>query len=241
METQFLGVASINGVLSNIWETKIPLSDRGFLFGHSIFETLLVKNGKIIDWKQHYARMILSCNGALINPPDEDILLHWAKEAISENMLRSKFTAEKIQLRIIISGGNSFDLPIKRENSNFPKPNITMICRNVTGPSKEQYIDGVSLKTIPDLRAPALIDIKSCSYLYNLKALEKAKSEDYDDALFYNTHNMLTECTTANFVWFDKNYSTYTAPFKGSCLAGITLTTLIAGMKKIILCLTGKN
>jgi branched-subunit amino acid aminotransferase/4-amino-4-deoxychorismate lyase len=233
VKEQYSGIASINGSISDLMEAKISLSDRGFLFGHSIFETLLIKNGKIISWKFHFDRMKLSCQEAFIQIPEEEMLFKWAFTVIEENIKCSGIINEKAQLRIIISGGNSFDLPIKRKDQMLPKPNVMIICRNVAGPTKENYSNGISLKCIPDLRSPALIEIKSCSYLYNLIALEKARKEGFDDALFYNSNNIVTESTTANFIWFDKNFKINSIPFHGSCLAGITLTRLISGMQKM--------
>jgi branched-subunit amino acid aminotransferase/4-amino-4-deoxychorismate lyase len=233
MKIENSGVANINGNISDLLEAKIPLSDRGFLFGHSIFETLLVKNGKIMSWKFHFARMKLSCQEAFIKCPNEDVLYKWSSMSVEENIKQSGTINEKAQLRIIISGGNSFDLPIKRQQEILPEANIMIICRNVSGPSKENYLNGISLKCIPDLRSPALVEIKSCSYLYNLIAIEKARKDGFDDALFYNSNNIITESTSSNFIWFDKNLKVSTIPFQGSCLAGITLTRLISGMKKM--------
>ena len=233
MKTQYSGVANINGNICDIMEAKIPLSDRGFLFGHSIFETLLIKHGKIISWKFHFERMLFSCKEAFIHPPEEEELFKWSSIAVEENIKRSNIINEKAQLRIIISGGNSFDLAIKKQDGIYPKSNVMILCRNVSGPTKENYSNGIALKSFPDLRSPALIDIKSCSYLYNLIALEKARKEGFDDALFYNSNNILTESTTANFIWFDNNLKVSSIPFQGSCLAGITLTRLISGMQKM--------
>ena len=205
MKFQYSGIASINGKITAINEATIPLSDRGFLFGHSIFETLLIKNGKIINWDSHFSRMKISCQKAIIQHPNEDTLYQWTRTVVEENIKQSEMINEKAQLRIIITGGNSFDLPIQKNSQGFNAPNVMIICRNVAGPSKENYENGIALKCFPDLRSQALVEIKSCSYLYNLIVLENARKEGYDDALFYSSNNIITESTTANFIWFNKN------------------------------------
>jgi branched-subunit amino acid aminotransferase/4-amino-4-deoxychorismate lyase len=230
MSETFLGVANINGQFQSLQKAKIPLSDRGFLFGHSIFETLLVKNGKIIQWDQHFSRMKLSCTGAFIKIPNENILKKLAQETVQENIKKYKIIAEKAQLKIIISGGNSFIFPILRKNKILPQSNIIIICRNINTDFKRS--NSLSLKTLLDLRSSGLIEIKSCNYLYNLIALEMSRHEGFDDALFYNANGIVTECTTANFLWFDKEFCVYSTPFQGTCLAGTTLMSLIRGMKK---------
>ncbi|APJ02906.1 aminotransferase class IV [Silvanigrella aquatica] len=232
MDSQYSGIANINGEMCSLLEAKIPLSDRGFLFGHSIFETLLVKNGKIVSWDYHFERMLFSCQEAFIKSPNKELLLEWAQNTVNENIKKSGFINKKTQLRIIISGGNSFDLSIKKDQQILPKSNVIIICRNVAGPSQENYLIGIKLKCMPDLRAPALVNIKSCSYLYNLISLENAKKNSFDDALFYNSKNVITESTTANFIWFDENFKVMSHAFQGNCLAGITLTRLITGLEK---------
>jgi len=233
MKNEYSGIANINGQITDLNEAKISLSDRGFLFGHSIFETLLIKNGNIISWDYHFERMKFSCHEAFIQIPNEEILFEWASEAVKENIKKSGVINEKAQLRIIITGGNSFDLFIKKEKEMLPKPNIIIICRNVTGPTKDNYTNGISLKSIPDLRSPALIEIKSCSYLYNLISIEKSRLEGFNDALFYNSNNIITESTTSNFIWFNEDLIVRSIAFNGSCLAGVTLSRLISGLKKM--------
>ncbi|BBH52086.1 aminotransferase class IV [Fluviispira sanaruensis] len=241
MSNQHNGISCINGIFTPINEAKIPISDRGFLFCHSIFETLLVKGDKIISWESHFERMKLSCESSFIKIPDENLLKDWCQHCAEINYNLSDPKPNKVQLRIIVTGGNSFDLGIKRMNETLPNPNVIIICRNTAGPSQDQYMQGISLKCLPDLRAQGLIDIKSCSYLYNLMCLEMAKKEGYNDALFYNNLNLITESTTANFIWFDEKNNVNSAPFKGSCLAGTTLSKLIQGMQKTNLLFTWKE
>lgn len=233
MTTEYLGVASINGEITPLEKATLPISDRGYLFGHSVFETLLINKGTLTHWEEHYIRLLFSCQEAFLAPPNKTELLFDINKIIAENIKLSGCISEKAQLRIIISGGNSFDLGIKKVAQKLPQSNVTIICRNVTGPSMNQYEHGITVKCLPDLRSPALIDIKSCSYLYNLIALEKAKNDGFDEALFYNTENIITESTTANFIWFNDKYIIYSTPFKGSCLAGVTLQNLIQGLKKL--------
>ncbi|KAB8029115.1 aminotransferase class IV [Fluviispira multicolorata] len=232
MTKNYSGVSCINGIIFPLEEAKIPISDRGFLFGHAIFETILVKSNLIVSWKNHYTRMKISCESALIRLPEESILKDWCQQCVDKNLELSEKESDKVQLRIIVTGGNSFDLAIKKDNDQLPNSNVIIICRNVAGPSKVQYEKGIALKCAPDLRAQGLIDIKSCSYLYNLMCLELARKEGYDDALFYNNANHITESTSANFIWFDRNNVTHSASFKGSCLAGTTLSKLIEGIQK---------
>ena len=135
MGKEFLGVASINGELSSLEKANISISDRGFLFGHAVFETLLVNHGKLTHWEQHFNRLLISCSAAFILPPEQNTLLSQINNAIHKNITLSGFTSEKAQVRVIITGGNSFELGIKKTTHQLPSSNIVIICRNVSGPS----------------------------------------------------------------------------------------------------------
>lgn len=226
------GIALINGKISRISEAKVPIMDRGFLFGHAVFETILVHHGKIIALEKHLQRLEHSCRRSFIKPPEIDLLKENLQLALRENTSLTQNISPKTIFRIIVTGGSNLDLPIAKSDGNLPDPNIIIICRNITGPSKEQYLYGVKLKTLLDLRPKELVDIKSCNYLFNIMAIEEAKTSHFEDALFYDKSGILTECTTANFIWFDENYNIFSAPFENNCLAGTTLTLLVEAIEQ---------
>ncbi|MES2616007.1 MAG: aminotransferase class IV [Bdellovibrionota bacterium] len=221
------GIAVVNGKFSPVSEAKISITDRGFLFGHSVFETILILNGKMVAWENHFQRLEKSCKRSYIQAPKKDIIEQQILAAIEKNNVHTKMA-----LRLIVTGGNSLDLPIKKNNYQLPTPNIIIICRNIMGPSQEKYEKGIKLKTFCDVRPKELIDIKSCNYLFNIMSLEESQASNYDDVLFYDTNNQFTECSTANFIWFDENLHVYSAPFKNNCLAGTTLTLLVEALQE---------
>ncbi len=226
------GVAIVNGCLTLISEARIPLTDRGFLFGHSVFETLLVSSGTMIAWDKHFSRLKQSCERSFINLPDETHIKTLALEAIKQNITNTGIVNPKMTLRVIITGGNSLDISIQKNKEKLPNSNIIILCRNIAGPTKEQYNNGVTLRSCLDFRPKELIDIKSCNYLFNIMALEEAHYNNFDDVLFYNQKGIYTECSSANFIWFDENHNIYSAPFENNCLAGTTLILFIESLSK---------
>lgn len=225
MSEDQIGVAIVNGKIQPLAQANIPLCDRGFLFGHSLFETLLVHKGKIVGWEDHFARLKQGCTRTFIALPDEEYLKELAQTAVEENIKQSGRVNLKANLRIIVTGGSSLDLPIKRENGHLPKSNVVILCRNVSGPQVELYEKGTTLFSFQDFRNSSLIELKSTNYLFNLIAIETARTHGFDDALFYRDE-FFTESTTANFIWFDENKTIYSAPPHENCLAGTTLSLL---------------
>ena len=52
-----MAVANVNGLLSPLEDAKIPISDRGFLYGDSIYEVVIVENGVPMFLEDHFERM----------------------------------------------------------------------------------------------------------------------------------------------------------------------------------------
>ena len=241
-----LGSAWVNGSLTKLSDATIPATDRGFLFGHSVFETVLVLNGKFILWNEHMERLQRGCAKALIQCPPPNDLLKWSKAVVEHNILLTQVTARKMQLRIVVSGGTGMNMALpqahqdlsstsqtpERNKPNQLAPNVVLMCRNAQLPAAQSYNKGISLKTHEDVRPAQLIDVKSCNYLWSVMALEAARDQGFDDALFYNAHNEITESTTANFIWFNNQKRVCSVPLKNNCLPGTTYLCLQRALAK---------
>ncbi len=129
----------------------------------------------------------------------------------------------------MITGGNSLDLASYDDSL---KPNVVVLCRDIEPYPPAKYLAGIALKSCADTRNNQLIDIKSCNYLFNFLCLQDARSEHYEDALFYNAQGQITEGTTFNFIWFEDDGVVCSSPFEKNCLPGTTLTLLIEGLKE---------
>ncbi len=224
------GSAVVNGYLSTLGEAKIPLLDKGFLFGSSLFETLLVLNGRIVLWNEHMQRLAYGAQKALISMPSESRILNDARRVIQHNIRSSEQTSHKMQLRIMLTGGTSAalweDLPTELE------PNLMMFCRNIPGISPETYRQGIRLQSQPELRSLATIDIKSSNYLLQMKALAEARKNGFDDAIFVGSDGDFSESTTASFLWINSNSNLCTCPTFQKCLSGTTLLALRNALAK---------
>ena len=57
-----MAVANVNGKISSLENAVIGISDRGFLYGDSLYEVMFVRNGIPIFWQDKFARMHRSAN-----------------------------------------------------------------------------------------------------------------------------------------------------------------------------------
>jgi branched-subunit amino acid aminotransferase/4-amino-4-deoxychorismate lyase len=224
------GSACVNGKISSLESAQIPLLDRGFLFGHGVFETVLVLDGGLVLWREHMSRLATGCQKARIPVPAVELLLQQAKRLTHDNITSSEHTAEKMQLRIIITGGNSLQLWESEQHSRAP--NIIMFCRNIPGVSEAWYREGIALKSAIESRAAHTIDIKSTNYLLHMLALANAQDTGNEDAIFVTHDGEFRECTTASFLWIDSDANLATCPSEQRCLPGTTLIALKRALEK---------
>lgn len=61
----------IDGEISN----QLPVTDRGFLYGHGVFETIACETGEPVFWPLHLERLFEGCQRLGLKLPDENVLL----------------------------------------------------------------------------------------------------------------------------------------------------------------------
>jgi len=219
------GSCWINGELTTLKEARIPVCDRGLWFGHGVFETLMVLQGQIKTWKEHYERLRSSCQGALIATPAEDFLKKACEDVVAHSQSLAGGISPRAQLRIILTGGSNVDrLTVDKNPQGEPLPgHMFIICRPVKAISASTYAKGISLKSHGEMRRPQVTHIKSIQYLWSILAIEDAQTQGHDDVLFVDDNGLCTESSNASFVWFSTPTSWHTTPPLGHCLVGTTL------------------
>lgn len=223
------GSVWLDGKLSSLESAVIPVTDRGFLFGHAIFETLLALDGALVLWDAHLARLRAGALRARLACPAEDVLRGAMSECVNYFKQNTPETEwKKLSIRLILTGGDGFSLQPSRDDKGvLHASRIIVICRAAKGPSDELRMRGYALKVCPDARSKELVDIKSCSYLWNLMCLDDAVIEGFDDALLVNPSGEISESTTASFVWMSKKDKVLcSAPQENNVLPGTTLLCL---------------
>lgn len=223
------GSVWLDGKISGLESAVIPVTDRGFLFGHAIFETLLVLEGGVVLWDAHLARLRAGALRARLACPSEETLRTAIRECLLHFQKNNDEQAfKRVSVRLILTGGDGFFLqPARDAQGRLTPARVIVICRAGKGPKDEILGRGYALKTRPDARSKELVDIKSCSYLWNLMCLDDAQIEGFDDALFVNPNGEISESTIASFVWMSKQEKVLcSAPQEGNVLPGTTLLCL---------------
>lgn len=177
-----------------IFDEDKALIDSGTFFGRGVFETILIKNRPHF-LKEHIERL----NNGITKLSLGD---HISSEMILEKI--NEYKLDNLALKVLVTDKN-----------------IILATRELKYKT-ENYERGFKVKIANNIRnsKSILTYIKSINYLDNLLEYEKANLEGYNEAIFFNENNLLTEgCTTNVFIVKDNNI--YTPSEKCGLLNGI--------------------
>ncbi len=185
-----------------IKEFKLDIDD-GLLYGYGVFETVLIKDKKPVYLKEHYDRLIKGLNRLKI-----EFDITYEKLKLCVELYIQKNTLETSVLRInIFKNRNKFDILINHRENSY---------------KDEKYRSGFKME-ISEFKKSSnslLANIKSINFLENIYALREAKLEGYDEVLFLNTSNYISEGAISN-LFFIKDGIIYTPTKECGLLEGI--------------------
>jgi branched-subunit amino acid aminotransferase/4-amino-4-deoxychorismate lyase len=185
-------------------------ADRGLTHGLGLFETLLAIDGQARVPALHLQRMMAGAERLGWDP--EEIPGDLIKAAIPELLSKCGLTVGRARVRIAMTAGAGDLRSLDRGGDAL----LWMTAAAAVAPP-----ESVRLVTAPFPRneASPLAGIKCASYAENLIALDHARQEGADEALFFNTRGELCEATTSN-VFLVRNGAVVTPPLSSGCLPG---------------------
>ncbi len=203
-------------------EALVPVLDRGFLYGDSVYEVVRTANGRPFMLEEHLDRMRRSAAMIYFEMP-------WTDQEISRRLLqlRGALPAAECYFRIVATRGPG---PISLYPDGSGEPGLYVIGTPLQPYPAHLYRDGCRVAVVHRLRNnPRALDprAKTGNYLNNMLGLVEAKRQGADDALFLNAEGHLTEATTAN-VWIAERGRVFTPPVAEGLLAGITRGWLLS-------------
>jgi len=213
-------VVNIDGRLCGPDDAVIPVVDRGFLYGDSVYEVIRTYDGRLFALGEHLDRLSRSAQRLFIDLPERD----WLEEQVRGTLQHGSFPES--YCRIIVTRGSG---PITLDPTTAEKPRTIILVKPFVPYPAWMYENGIKI-LIPSVRRtpPASLDpaIKSGNYLNSILALGEARRAGYDDALMLDTQGRVTEFTAANvFVWKDQKL--LTPALETGILDGVTRGILL--------------
>lgn len=188
-------IAYLNGSYLPLSEARIPVLDRGFLFGDGIYEVVPVYHGKPFRLAQHLQRLARSLSLVRIDSPMTPAGWNELIETLVQR--HPQWPNQLIYLQITRG--------VAPRDHAFPAhatPTVFAMSNPFTPPTLESIGNGLSAITLPDERW-LHCDIKSISLLGNILARQAAVEADTAEALLFRD-GFLTEGSSSN-IWVVKD------------------------------------
>lgn len=182
---------------------SVPLTDRGFRYGMSLFESLRVTRGEPEFFEKHRTRLLQSCAER--------------EMAVSENALRAAadlfFSPKPLDgfARIYVTAGDG------APSAAVAEPRVFVFIEERTPPSLD---DSWEITLSDDTYQPPFPGLKTANYWFNCEALARARRAKFDEAVLFNERAEVVSACCANlFVVHDKHL--LTPPKTSGCRLGV--------------------
>jgi len=206
----------INGALRSLSDTDQLATNRGLLYGDSLFETMRYSGGKLYFWEDHYFRLMASMRIMRMEIPMDftpEFLEEKIQEVIAENELRSG--AARVRMTVWRKAGgkytpatNDIGYLIRVEKLEDPFYTLPGVYAEVEL-YKDHYLNSGLLSTV-----------KSNNRLINVLGSIFAKENDYDNCLLLNEKKQVVEALNGN-IFLVSGYKIKTPPVSEGCLNGV--------------------
>lgn len=216
----------INGQFLPKEKAFVRVTDRGFLYGDGVFETLRTYSGRLFLLSEHLQRLQKSASSI-------ELVLPWQETELAEiatKLMSLNWDGKDLLLRVTVTRGEGDGLWPQKQ-----KPTLVMQTRDLPGELEEQIKNGIQV-IISQVRRnyklaldPA---IKSCNFLNSILAFREAKLQNAFEALMLNYQGYLTEGSFSNLFIVDKSGQIFTPPLSDGLLPGITRGLVINLAKK---------
>jgi 4-amino-4-deoxychorismate lyase len=158
---------------------EVPVSDRGFRYGMSVFETVAVRKGRMLFLEEHVAALSTACKAAGFKAKTAHAINGLAD--LPDGLLRIYVTAGDGALAGSTSHQRTFAY---FEPAEFP--------------GRKEITRGYRLGVTPAPFVPVLGGWKTGNYWQNVRALTLARENGFDEALIVNIERVVISATMAN-------------------------------------------
>jgi branched-chain amino acid aminotransferase len=216
----------VDGRISDEAGATIPVLDRGFLYGDSVYEVTRTVAGRPVDLGPHLDRLGRSAGRLRMMLPPRAVIEDAVAETLAAAGVRSGSKADAY-IRIVVTRGSG---EIGLDPMLADRPRVVVIVKPVSLPKPEAMKNGVVVRIVSVERmSPRALDpaIKSGNYLNNILALDEARQKMAYEAILCDHEGRVTEGSTSN-VWSVSAGVVRTPPTSVGILPGITRWRLLA-------------
>jgi branched-chain amino acid aminotransferase len=210
----------IDGRVYDPEAAMVPVTDRGFLYGDSVYEVMRTAGGRPVDLDPHLDRLEHSAEALALHLPERAHIV-----AALEQTLAAAGNPESYVRVMVTRGSGQIGLDIALAD----KPRLVVMVRPLERPPAAAYQRGIHLRMVhldPAVRRAVVPGIKTGNYLTNIMAMHEARSAGADDALIVDFDGRVSEGSSFN-VFVVRGDRVITPARHVGLLAGITRERVI--------------
>jgi len=214
---------NFNGFLQDNF--AVTSSNRSFLYGDGIFETLKVVNGKILFSEEHYFRLMASMRIVRMKIPMDFTFEFFENQVISLTDVLSISNSARVRITVFRNEGGLY----------LPDQNTVSYVIEATSLASKKYEiaqDNFEVDLFKDsyVSAQLLSSLKTTSKILNVTASIFAKENDLNTCLLLNDKKNVVEAIAGNLFMLTGN-KLITPPISEGCLNGIMRKQIIKLIK----------
>lgn len=210
--------ANIDGEILDLGEARIPVTDRGFLFGDSVFETLRAYGGRCFRMADHLDRLVRSAAMIRLDVP---LARHDLKRRIDATIEAAGERSAAVRLIVTRGGG-----PIEPDPSHATHPRILVLVRPRPRHPERSYAEGVAAVVVRNVVSTSGPHAKTGNYLASVLAMKEARDAGGFEGILLNSEGAVTEASSSNVVVV-RGGMVRTPPVADGLLPGITRQVLL--------------
>lgn len=205
----------LNGVYLDEDRAEIPITDRSYLTGEGLFETLRAYQGNILFLPEHFKRFE---SGAKVLNLKIPVSLAKLKALVEETLHLNQLLDAVIRIFLTPQGESlgDYEKPPKRIN-------LLISCHPFQSFPADYYKKGISCHIVQNVMAETgiLSHIKSTHYLSRILARREAREHHAEEGILLNRNGHVTEGASSN-LFIVKKEKIITPPLSEGLMAGVT-------------------
>jgi branched-subunit amino acid aminotransferase/4-amino-4-deoxychorismate lyase len=206
----------------NCWVEAPCISpeDRAFQYGDGLFETIIVREGRVLFAQDHYARLQRGASALGLALPDfvptcPQAFAHWLQAIVEAwGRLSGGSLPSCVRLKLILW---------RRAGGLYRAMQTEAHCLVSLRPQERLYQGDAVRLAVYDayrLQPHPLSQVKCLQALPYVLAARHAARQGFDDALLIDTRGYVAEATSANVFWVEEGVFC-TPPLDTGCVEGI--------------------
>ncbi|NPA12550.1 MAG: aminodeoxychorismate lyase [Aquificae bacterium] len=191
---------------------------RTMMYGEGVFETFRYNGGLPDTIQEHYKRMEKGAELLQIPMVSYENFLSFINRTVK------KLKTQDLYIKAVLLSEGNLPYPV------IPlKSNLMVVAKPYKAPQKDKI--SLTLAPFKVHSTNPLLRIKTTNFMEKVLAKRYAISKGFDDALFLNERDEITETTSANIFW-EKGKFLFTPAVECGLLEGITRKKVIQEAKE---------